>query len=113
MGAISFTMRFSLFVFMLHLNLFMSFICSVRGQDIQSATVSSSASTTSGSTAASSQGAWWEKKWDVVVVGSGPAGIIGNFYNYPFLLRYPTGRVAARFLVYDRCTTFYGRANKI
>jgi cellobiose dehydrogenase (acceptor) len=28
--------------------------------------------------AASSESEWWEKEWDVIVIGSGPAGIIGT-----------------------------------
>ena len=59
---------------------FVSFVFSVLGQNKLPSTVSSPQSSSTGLAFASStsQMAWWEKQWDIVVVGSGPAGIIGN-----------------------------------
>jgi len=73
----------------MHLFLYFALILSVNGQSILPSTVSISAATLSESASASSssQMAWWEKSWDIVVVGSGPAGIIGNVPSivYPVL----------------------------
>jgi hypothetical protein len=50
------------------------------GQSIVPSVVSStSASSVSSSSSLSTQITWSQQTWDVVVVGSGPAGIIGNF----------------------------------
>jgi hypothetical protein len=61
---------------------------SVHAQTAPPPTISSATSITSESayaSSSSSQMAWWNKTWDVVVVGSGPAGIIGKFPSVFFL----------------------------
>lgn len=60
----------------------------VRAQSASSSTISSVTAISSNSayvSSSSSQMAWWNKTWDVVVVGSGPAGIIGKipFFSIP------------------------------
>jgi hypothetical protein len=66
------------------INLFLSIALalSAHAQTAPPPTISSATSITSESayaSSSSSQMAWWNKTWDVVVVGSGPAGIIGKF----------------------------------
>jgi hypothetical protein len=80
MASVSFTMPFSLLSAFLYFHLLLALSRPVHAQNVISTSVSFSAATASGfAVAMSSQAAWWEKKWDVVVVGSGPGGIIGKF----------------------------------
>lgn len=64
----------------MHLFFVIAFILSVNAQSTTLSTVRSPTTTTSESASSSfsSQIVWSEKSWDVIVVGSGPAGIIGN-----------------------------------
>jgi hypothetical protein len=90
----------------MHLFFFIAFILSVRAQSILPSTIATSSTTASESASASSssQMIWWEKSWDVVVVGSGPAGIIGNipsFISSSFLLLFSPIEIRSSMLLFN------------
>jgi hypothetical protein len=89
MGNRYFLVRLCSLSTMLYLRLFVALLCPVYAQTVLSTSVSASAIPASASTmASSSQAAWWEKKWDVIVVGSGPGGIIGKYPAIPPMFLY-------------------------
>lgn len=74
--------------FIIKLLFSIAFVLLAYAQSSPQPTISSVITMSSESASESSssiQMAWWNKTWDVVVVGSGPAGIIGKipFSHFP------------------------------